>query len=336
MLVDEAAHSSEMETMMALIANLNMSQHGRLHAVLVGDPMQLRPVFVCHHETLRFVDENRNFHFPIRMLRQFDSMFERLYRTNRCTVSWLTHHYRSHPAMARLTTRHIYRDLLLFPRPEDEFDAPYNNVSGAEGLQPLTIIDTRMALERFETNGRFHEVLSDGAMGNGLEAELVNKLMHRVFQHCGDVDLTNEIVAASPYQTHNELIRAYVNGSFLNSQNGPGRDLNVVIDTIDALQGSERQVAIISLCRSNRQRNIGFLTDAARLNVALTRAKRLLIIIGDFSTMTRSQVISNLYNSVCAGQPRTRIEFYRPRSARQIDRREQAFAQRVQLSLGQQ
>ena len=334
-LVDEAAHSSEMETLMALVANLNMSQQGRLHAVLVGDPMQLRPLFVSHHEALRFLDENRSFNFPIRMLRQFESMFERLYRTNRCTVSWLTHHYRCHPAMARLVTRHIYRDLLQFPRPESDFDASYNTAEGPNGLQPLTIIDTRLSLSRRERDGRHDPLQSAGSMYNATEYEIVNRLLHRIFQLCGDIDLTNEIIVASPYQSQVELLRARIRGSFCNERNGPGRDLNVLVDSIDALQGSERQVAIISLCRSNRQRNIGFLTDAARLNVAVTRAKRLLILVGDFSTMTRSRVLSNIYNSVTNGAPRTRIEFHRPSSSRAIDEHEQAFAQRIQSALGQ-
>ena len=86
-LVDEAAHSSEMETLMALTANLALAQHGRLHAVLVGDPRQLSPVFLCQHETMRFLDTNRNLEFRVRMLRQFTSMFQRLYSTGHGRVS---------------------------------------------------------------------------------------------------------------------------------------------------------------------------------------------------------------------------------------------------------
>ena len=106
-LIHGAAHSSEMETLMSMDVNNKMSQQGRLHAVLVDDPIQLSPILIFHHETLRFFDDNRAFRFPIRMLRQFYYMFQSLYRTNRYTVSWLTDHYRSHPSMARLRTRHI-------------------------------------------------------------------------------------------------------------------------------------------------------------------------------------------------------------------------------------
>ena len=103
-LVDEAGHSSEMETLMPVMANVSMAQEGRVHVVLVGDPKQLGPVFLCRHDAVGFLSKNRRFRFGVRMLRQFESMLERLYRTDRCKVTWLTHHYRSHPCMARVTT----------------------------------------------------------------------------------------------------------------------------------------------------------------------------------------------------------------------------------------
>jgi hypothetical protein len=64
----------------------------------------------------------------------------------------------------------------------------------------------------------------------------------------------------------------------------------VTVDTIDAFQGSERTVILISLVRSNPDGQIGFLGRPAdgprRLNVAMTRAERLCVLVGDWTTLT--------------------------------------------------
>ena len=81
----------------------------------------------------------------------------------------------------------------------------------------------------------------------------------------------------------------------------------LTVDSIDAFQGQERDVIVISLVRSNPEGEIGFLADVRRMNVALTRAKRKLIVIGDSSTLSSNPFyqdfldyveINNIYKSV--------------------------------------
>jgi ATP-dependent RNA/DNA helicase IGHMBP2 len=60
----------------------------------------------------------------------------------------------------------------------------------------------------------------------------------------------------------------------------------LTIDSIDGFQGHERDIIVISLVRSNAKGEIGFLSDTRRMNVALTRAKRKLIVVGDSSTLS--------------------------------------------------
>ena len=67
---------------------------------------------------------------------------------------------------------------------------------------------------------------------------------------------------------------------------------SVEVKTVDGFQGREKEVILISFVRSNKEGEIGFLKDYRRLNVAITRAKRKLICIGDSSTLRRD----NLYN----------------------------------------
>lgn len=62
-------------------------------------------------------------------------------------------------------------------------------------------------------------------------------------------------------------------------------DFNITINTVDGFQGRERDVVYVSLVRSNEKGEIGFLADYRRMNVALTRAKKYLIVIGDSATI---------------------------------------------------
>jgi superfamily I DNA and/or RNA helicase len=77
----------------------------------------------------------------------------------------------------------------------------------------------------------------------------------------------------------------------------------VSVNTVDGFQGQERDIIVISLVRSNENGEIGFLRDLRRMNVAITRARMKLIIVGDSSTMTRHPFYKKLFdyvNEICA------------------------------------
>lgn len=74
----------------------------------------------------------------------------------------------------------------------------------------------------------------------------------------------------------------------------------ITIDTIDAFQGRERDVIYISLVRSNEEGEIGFLGDVRRINVAMTRARKKLVIIGDSATLGNHPFYSDLIDYVIA------------------------------------
>jgi ATP-dependent RNA/DNA helicase IGHMBP2 len=61
----------------------------------------------------------------------------------------------------------------------------------------------------------------------------------------------------------------------------------ITINTVDSFQGQERDIIYLGLTRSNAERNIGFLADIRRMNVAMTRAKQKLVVIGDSATLSR-------------------------------------------------
>ena len=62
-------------------------------------------------------------------------------------------------------------------------------------------------------------------------------------------------------------------------------DRQLEIDTVDAFEGREKDIIVLSLVRANRRRDIGFLRLEQRLNVAISRSRRLLIVVGDTSTL---------------------------------------------------
>ncbi len=77
----------------------------------------------------------------------------------------------------------------------------------------------------------------------------------------------------------------------------------ISVNTVDGFQGQERDVIVISLVRSNDDGNIGFLRDLRRMNVAMTRARMKLIIIGDVPTLTPHPFYRRLHTHIHSTTP---------------------------------
>ncbi len=105
---------------------------------------------------------------------------------------------------------------------------------------------------------------------NPLEAELVVKKVDELLAH--GVSPEN-IAVISPYSAQVKLLRQKLNHG-------------IEIDSVDGFQGREKEAIVVSLVRSNPEGDVGFLADTRRMNVALTRARRKLIVIGDSATIT--------------------------------------------------
>ena len=110
---------------------------------------------------------------------------------------------------------------------------------------------------------------------NPNEAELVMKFVDRL--EASGV-LAQQIAVIAPYSAQVRLLR-----SICRERSSTLSGLK--IDTVDGFQGREKEAVIISLVRSNDRNEIGFLADSRRMNVALTRARRKLIVIGDSATI---------------------------------------------------
>lgn len=98
----------------------------------------------------------------------------------------------------------------------------------------------------------------------------------------------------SPYRAQVRYLRSMIAGTPVFK---PLRR-QIVVNTIDAFQGRESDVVIISMVRSNEKREIGFLNDLRRMNVAMTRARMKLIIIGNSATLTSIAFYRKLYGYI--------------------------------------
>lgn len=118
------------------------------------------------------------------------------------------------------------------------------------------------------------------------EAQLTLETLQRYFEKIGKERLLEENVDVgiiSPYKGQVALLRKMLKQDRYWK---PFRRL-ITVNTVDGFQGQERDVIVISLVRSNTEGNIGFLRDLRRMNVAITRARMKLILIGDRNTLCR-------------------------------------------------
>jgi superfamily I DNA and/or RNA helicase len=97
------------------------------------------------------------------------------------------------------------------------------------------------------------------------------------------------IAIISPYKQQIDTLKE----QFLSSPALQVYEHKIAINTIDSFQGQERDIVYISMTRSNPESRIGFLSDIRRMNVAMTRARKKLVIIGDSATLSQFPFYSN-------------------------------------------
>lgn len=131
---------------------------------------------------------------------------------------------------------------------------------------------------------------------NKIEADLTLLHLEDYFRKIGKQRILDESIDVgiiSPYRAQVQYLRQRVKQSQFFK---PYRHL-ISVNTVDGFQGQERDIIFISLVRANDEGQIGFLSDLRRMNVAITRARMKLIILGDADTMTRHKFYKQLYDS---------------------------------------
>jgi len=134
-----------------------------------------------------------------------------------------------------------------------------------------------------DTLGKFVEKTRRGSFSKYNPEE--GKLVKRLVEELKAMGIRPEDIGViTPYKDHEDYLKGLIP--------------DVEVKTVDGFQGREKEVIIISLVRSNPDEEIGFLEDLRRLNVALTRAKRKLILVGDAKTLSTHPVYKKLIDYI--------------------------------------
>ena len=259
--IDEAAQALEAASWIAI----NKADR----VVFAGDHCQLPPTVKC----LRALDAGLG-----------RTLMEVVAENKPECVSLLTMQYRMNETIMRFSSYFFYDNRLKAAPQISARD------TSSFGL-PMLWIDTCDC-------GFSEQHVSDGTgRVNRGEARFAVSVLKNYAQPFGAERIRSEHIdfgLISPYKAQVSCLRGLVSRNrFLKSIRS-----SVSINTVDGFQGQERDVIIISLVRSNRNSNIGFLHELRRMNVAMTRARYKLVIIGDSRTMCAHPFYKALYNYI--------------------------------------
>ena len=168
-----------------------------------------------------------------------------------------------------------------------------------EGDAPILWFDNSTIELGEDEKDNFKEQFIGETFGrvNKGEANLTISLLQIYFQRIGKqriLDDRIDVGIISPYRAQVQYLRRLIKKrSFFK----PYRHL-ISVNTVDGFQGQERDVILISLVRANDTGQIGFLRDLRRMNVAMTRARMKLFILGDAPTLTRHPFYKQLFDYI--------------------------------------
>lgn len=212
------------------------------------------------------------------------TLMERIVARKPSVVTLLTVQYRMNEQIMRFSSNWFYDG-----RVESAPEVKYRGILDYDN--PITWIDTSESDAKEEFVGE-----SFGRI-NKTEAELTLEALKNYFTKIGRQRIADEHIdvgVISPYRAQVQLLRRMVRkAEFFKPYRGC-----ITVNTVDGFQGQERDIIVISLVRSNDDGQIGFLSDLRRMNVAITRARMKLIIVGSVQTMTRHAFYKELYGYV--------------------------------------
>ncbi|KAK8967609.1 putative helicase MAGATAMA 3 [Platanthera guangdongensis] len=261
--VDEAAQALEPATLIPL----QLLKSSGAKCVMVGDPKQL-PATVLSSVASKFLYEC--------------SMFERLQRAG-YPVILLTEQYRMHPEICSFPSSHFYDNKLLNGVDAASKSAQFH---GHTCLGPYMFFDI--------PDGREQHGKSFGSMSlyNEAEAEAAISILKFLRNRYSSDFTTRKIGIITPYKSQLHLLRSQFSKVF-----GSSAVYDMEFNTIDGFQGREVDILILTTVRSSipdaksawsSSVGIGFVADIRRMNVALTRAKISLWIVGNASTLQKN------------------------------------------------
>ena len=217
------------------------------------------------------------------------TLMERIVENKPEVVTLLKMQYRMNEEIMRFSSDWFYGNMV-----ESAPEVKYRSILDFD--IPMTWIDT----SQFAVDGlQFTEEFVGESFGriNKAEAELTLLVLEEYFKKIGKQRILDErldVGIISPYRAQVQYLRRQIKKK---EWAKPYRQL-ISVNTVDGFQGQERDIILISLVRANDDGQIGFLRDLRRMNVAITRARMKLMILGDASTMTQHPFYRKLYNYI--------------------------------------
>lgn len=261
--IDEAAQALEAACWIAI------AKAGRV--VLAGDHCQLPPTIKCLDAIKGGLAK---------------TLMERIVESNPQVVTLLKIQYRMNDDIMRFSSEWFYGGQV-----ESAPEVKYRSILDYD--TPMTWVDTA------QLDIESHEELVGETYGriNRVEAQLTIDTLQQYFERLGRHHVLDErldVGIISPYRAQVQYLRRLLRKS---AYFKPLRHL-ITVNTVDGFQGQERDIIVISMVRQNEQGQIGFLRDLRRMNVAITRARMKLFIMGDSTTMTRHPFYRKLYHYI--------------------------------------
>jgi superfamily I DNA and/or RNA helicase len=288
--IDEAAQALEAACWIAI------RRAGRV--ILAGDHCQLPPTVKCYEALKGGLGR---------------TLMERIASERPEVVTLLRMQYRMHEDIMRFSSDWFYHNqMIAAPQVQHrsilDLDLPMTWIDTATQSQPLPAGNSAEKDSVDEQAGERRNIILASSQGVGgvagsvfnvSEARLTLLALQAYFELIGRERILQErldIGVISPYRAQVQLLRQLLRK---NEALKPFRRF-ITVNTVDGFQGQERDIIVISMVRSNDEGQIGFLRDLRRMNVAITRARMKVIILGDSHTLTRHPFYRKLWQYIQA------------------------------------
>lgn len=268
-IIDEAGKSTPTEILVPICLGKKI--------ILVGDHKQLPPII-----DEKIFDEETDLTKSDMEISLFEYMEKSL--PSNCKHI-LNEQYRMHPIIGELISTMFYRETgLISKTTKEEKTIPLKLYQGKSLIWLSTSKQTNNTEEQI---GFTYQ--------NSCEAKIVFKQLLLIDKELQQLHLQKDVAIIAGYKAQIVLFKRMYMSEYINRFT----NINLEINTVDAFQGRETDIVFYSVVRSNIKGNMGFLKDMRRLNVALSRARELLIIVGNQYNAIKNKQISQQENPFC-------------------------------------
>ncbi|CUM67907.1 uncharacterized protein PRCAT00005618001 [Priceomyces carsonii] len=255
-IIDEACQCVELSSIIPL-------RYGCKKCILVGDPNQLPPTVLSQAAASYNYEQ---------------SLFVRMQKNFPDCCYLLNVQYRMHPDISSFPSREFYKSKLL-----DGDGMLQKNTRPWHDIFPL------QPYMFFDIVGKHEKNELSRSLFNRNEAKVALEVVEKLNTILPDHDLGGNIGIISPYKEQVRTLK-----SVFKSKYGHSIFSEIDFNTVDGFQGQEKEIIIISCVRASETGNVGFLSDIRRMNVALTRARTSLWILGNAKSLLRNTVWKEL------------------------------------------